>query len=202
MRIDFSPKLSYDPTPWGAIAQGVGGLAQTVAGAIQQRSALKAINKLQSPQYKQNQSILDYYNKALSRYNVSPTDSAMYKRQMQGIDRGVAGSIAALGDRRSGIAGASSILRAANDAKLDANVAAENQQNQRFGVLGQATNMKANEDDKAFQINEYSPFERKYNLLAQKAGGGSQIANAGLSNIFGGIQNWSNMKMLDKIYGK
>jgi len=189
-----------EATPWGAIAQAGVGLAQTIGGWIQQRKATKALEKLQSPTYKQNQSILDYYNQALQRYSVSPTDSAMYKRNMKNIDRGVATGINALQDRRSGTAGASSILRAANDARLDTEVAAENEKNNRFGVLGGATQMKAGEDDKAFQYNEYMPFERKYNLLSQKAGGGNQIMNSGISNIFGGLQNWSNMKMLEKMY--
>lgn len=190
------------PIPIAAAVQAGVGIAQTVGGWIQQGKATKEIEKLQSPTYVKNQGILDYYNKALSRYNVNPTDSAMYKRQSRDIDRGVASSISMLNDRRSGTAGASSILRAANDARLGANVAAENQQNQRFGQLGQAANMQANEADKDFQINQYAPFERKYNLLAMKAGGGSQIANAGIGNIFGGLQNWQNTKMIDKIYGK
>lgn len=211
MRTDFLPKRQFMPggaasaaggaTPWGAIAQGALGLAQTIGGWIQQRRATKQLERMQSPTYKQNQSILDYYNQALQRYNVSPTDSAMYKRQMRDIDRGVATGINALQDRRSGLAGASSILRAANDAKLNANVAAEQEKNQRFGVLGQATNMKAGEDRMAFDINENQPFERKYNLLAMKAGGGNSILNAGLSNIFNAGQNISNMGMLDKMYG-
>lgn len=188
------------PIPIVAAALTAIGIAQTVGGGIKQGKATKAIGKLQSPTYVKNQGILDFYNKALSRYNVSPTDSAMYKRQTRDIDRGVANSISMLNDRRSGTAGASSILRAANDARLDANVAAENQQNQRFGQLGQATNMQANEDDKAFQINQYAPFERKYNLLALKASGGTQIANAGISNIFQGAQNWQNQKNIGKIY--
>lgn len=187
-------------TPWGAIAEAGIGALQTVGGWIQQATAMKKLNQLKSPTYKQNQGILDYYNQALQRYNVSPTDSAMYKRQTRDIDRGVANSVAALNDRRSGIAGVSSILRAANDARLDANVAAEGEKNRRFGELGGATQLKAGEDRTAFDINEQQPFERKYNLLAMKAAGGAQIANAGISNVFGGIQNSGNMSMLNKMY--
>jgi hypothetical protein len=43
----------------------------------------------------------------------------------------------------------------------------------------------------AFQQNELAPFERKYNLLSQKAAANAQTFNTGLSNIFGGLQNLS-----------
>jgi len=201
MKTNFTAQFFRVPTPWGAIAQGAVGLAQTVGGWIQQRKATKALEKLQSPQYAQNKSILDYYNQALARYNVSPTDSAMYKRQTRDIDRGVSTGINALQDRRSATAGLSSLIRGASDARLDANVAAEQQRDQRFSQLGGATQMKVGEDDKAFHINQQQPFERKYNLLAMKAGGGNQIMNAGIANTFGGLQSYQNTAMLDKMYG-
>jgi hypothetical protein len=199
MRTNFLPNLQMNPL---AIAQMGAGVAQGIFGAIQAGKAQKQLNKLQAPQYKQNQSIMDFYNEAMKRYNVSPTDSAMYKRQMQGVDRNVAAGLNSLQDRRSGIAGVSSILRAGNDAALNANVAAEAERSNRFGQLGSAAGMKAGEDDKAFQFNQYMPFERKYNLLSQKAGGGNQIMNAGISNIFGGLQGWNQMNMVDKMYPK
>ena len=62
-------------TPWGAIAQGAVGLGQTIAGYIQQRKGLKEAKKAIQG-LGPNQGILDYYNQALQRYNVSPTESA------------------------------------------------------------------------------------------------------------------------------
>jgi len=188
-------------TPWGAIAQAGVGLAQTVGGWIQQHRATKALEKLQSPIYNQNQSILDYYNQALQRYNVSPTESALYKNQQKNIGRGLATGINAYQDRRSGQAGISSMIRNANDASLNSEVAAANQQNQRFGQLGTATQMKAGEDAKAFQYNKLLPYQNKFNLYAQKASGGNAIANSGLSNIFGGLSTANQMSMIDKMYG-
>ena len=187
-------------TPWGAIAQAGVGLAQTVGGWIQQHRATKQLEKLQSPTYNQNQSILDYYNQALQRYNVSPTESALYKNQQKNIGRGLATGINAYQDRRSGQAGISSMIRNANDASLNSEVAAENQQNQRFGQLGSATGMKAAEDAKAFQYNKLMPYQNKYNLLAQKAAGGNAIANSGMSNIFGGLSTANQMSMIGKMY--
>lgn len=167
------------------------GLVQSIIGGAKAKKYQRQLENMQSPTYNPNQGILDYYNKALARYNVNPTESALYKRQMQGIDRNVSNSIAALQDRRSATAGASSLLRAANDATLDANVAAERQRDQRFGELGGATNMKAGEERTAFDINQMQPFERKYNLLAMRAGAANELANTGLSNLFSGLQNTS-----------
>lgn len=177
------------------------GLVQGVIGGIKAHKAQKQLEKLKSPTYTQSKGILDYYNQALSRYNVNPTESALYKRGMQAVGRNQAAGINALQDRRSALGGISSVLRASNDAALNANVAAEQERNQRFGVLGQAANMKLGEERMAYQQNELAPFERQYNLLAAKAGGANQIANAGISNAFGGLQNISNMDMLKQIYG-
>lgn len=189
-------------TPYGAIAQGVIGLAQTIGGWVQQHKATKALNNLQSPTYTPNQSIMDYYNKALSRYNTSPYDSSLYKQQQKNIQRGVATGLSALQDRRSALMGITRLTQAQNDATLNAGVQAENQQNQRFGQLGQAAGMKAGEERTAFDINQYQPFERKYNLLAMKAGGGAQVMNAGIQNAYGSFNSLSQRNMIDKNYGK
>lgn len=180
---------SFDP-----VSTALGGL-QTLFGIGQsifsgRKKAERALNKQidNAPKTSANKSILDFYNTALSRYNVNPTDSAMYKRQQQNIGRNQATALSSLQDRRSGLAGASSILRASNDASLDANVAAEQERNQRFGMLGNATGMKANEDERVFEQNEMLPFNLRTQLKAQQLQGANQRANAGTQNIFGGAQ--------------
>jgi len=183
-----------------SIAMGVGGLVQSIVGGVKARKAQKQMEKMleNTPKYTANQSILDYYNKALARYNVSPTDTAMYKAQQRDIGRGVATGLNYLQDRRSALAGTSSILRAANDASLNANVAAEKRRDALFGELGTAAGMKAQEQTKAFQQNELYPFEAKYNLKAQKAGAANQLVNAGLQNIWGGLQGLQQSNILGK----
>lgn len=191
MKTNFAPRFFRELDPVSGVVGGIGmlaGLGQAIFSG--RKKAERELNKQidKSPKYTANKSILDYYNKALSRYSVNPTDSAMYKSQMQGIDRGLSGGVNALQDRRSATAGLSSILRASNDAKLSANVAAEQEKNNRFSVLGGATQLKANEDDKAFQQNEVVPFELRTNMAAQKLQAANQRANAGMQNIFGGLQ--------------
>lgn len=181
--------------------QAGAGLVQSIIGGGKAKKAQKQLENLQTPTYNPNQSILDYYNRALSRYNADPTSTALYKNQMKNIQRGVATGLTSLQDRRGALGGITKLVQAQNDATLNAEVAAERQRDQRFGVLGGATGMKAGEDRAAFQQNVIAPYEKKYNLLAMKAGAANATANAGLSNIFGGLKSAGEMEMLDKIYG-
>lgn len=185
-----------------AIPQTAIGAVQSIMGFIQAKKAEKALSKLQSPTYTPNKSIMDYYNQALSRYAVSPTESALYKRQRQNALTGTAQGVGLLQNRRAGQAGIPGLIRAQNDALLNAEVASEQQRNQRFGQLGQATGMRAGEERTAFDINQMQPFERKFNLLAAKAGAGSQIANAGLQNVYGGLSALNQYKIINKTYGQ
>lgn len=179
------------------IAQGVGGIAQTIFGGGRARRAEKALEKLQTPVYQESKTINDYYSKALNRYSVDPTKSATYVNQMGQIQRGAATGMAALGDRRGSSAGVASIVQAQNDASLQANAAAEQQQAQALNQLGQAAQMKQGEERTAFEYNQVAPYQKKAALLSAKAQGGNQMMNAGIQNIFGGIQTLGKMKMDD-----
>jgi hypothetical protein len=167
-----------------AIGQGVMGLAQTILGGSAAHKAQKEMEGMVK-NYQPNQSIMDYYSKALNRYNVNPYNSNLYQMQSNNIQRGTASGINALQDRRSALAGVSSLVQGQNDGLLKAAAAAEGQQGQALNQLGHATGMKAQEDSKKFDM--------KYNLLAMKAGGGNQTMNAGIRNVFGGMGSLSNL---------
>jgi len=191
-----------DPISLATSATQIGiGALQGLIGGFKAKKYQKQLENLQTPTYTPNQSILDYYNKALQRYNVSPYQSAEYKNAInqQGVNQ--AAGLSALGDRRSALAGVNRLVAAGNQGALNADIAATRRQDQQFGQLGQATGMKSAEDRMAFQQNQIAPYEKKYNLLALKAGGANQTANAGLSNIFGGLSSMQQMAMLNKMYG-
>jgi len=107
-------------------------------------------------------------------------------------DSTTATGLNALGDRRSAVGGVSRLAALQNDANLKAGAQAESEQGQRLSQLGQATAMRVPED-------KYK-FEAKYNLLGQKAGAANQTANAGISNIFGGLGSITDMAMINKMY--
>lgn len=186
---------------FGPILQGALGLGQAVLGGIKAHKAQKQLENLQTPVYNQSKSILDYYNTALSRYNQNPYQSQQYQYANQQADRSMAAGINALQGRGGAVGAISRLSALRNDAALRAGVNAEQEQNQRFGQLGQAAQLKTNEGDKAFQYNQLAPYEKKYNLLAMKGAGGNQIANAGISNLFGGIQSGIDYNMINKMYG-
>lgn len=174
------------------IASGVIGGIQSLVGGGRERRATRALEKHISA-YRTPTSILDYYNKALQRYNANPYTSALYNQQQEMARAGTAQGIASLQDRRSALGGVSSLVRGQNDALLKAAATAEGQQAQALGQLGQASAMKGADD-------RYK-FEQKANLLAMKAGGGARIMNAGLQNIYGGLGNLSNYYMAKNYYG-
>lgn len=192
MKINFNPILYRDFTGIGSAIQGVAGLGQAIFGGIREHKAERDLQKLANS-YQPNQSIANYYSKALNRYNANPYTSPLYNAQSQNIQRSTAQGLQGFQDRRSANAGISTLVQNQNDALLKAAATAEGQKGQELAQLEQATAMKAKED-------KY-PFELKYNLLAQKAGGGAQILNAGLSNIFGAGSSLSQMNMLKNMYG-
>jgi hypothetical protein len=172
--------------------QTLGGIVQSIGGLIQAKRAQRGLQNLVSS-YKPNQGILDFYNKALQRYNVNPFTSATYQQQTQQAQRGLASGISALNDRRSVVGGIGSLVQGYNDSNLKAAALAEQQQGQALGQLGQASALKAQE--------ERIPFDMQYNLLAMKAQGGNQIMNSGLSNIFGGLSSASDYYTAMRLYG-
>lgn len=163
------------------------GAAQAIGGAIKTKKAERALEGMQTP--KANQSIIDYYNEALNKYRVPATDTALYKQQMNNINRNVASAIGAGQDRRSGQGLVSNLVQRGNDASLNAVVNAENQREKRFATLGSATSAKAQTETKAAD----DAFNKKYNLLALKASGGNKDVSAGIQNIASGVQNYAMM---------
>lgn len=168
--------------------QAGAGILQGVIGGIGARKARRELERLPMPTYSPVKSITDYYNEAQKRYQESPYQSNLYKMQAQNIARGTTQGLSSLQDRRSAMAGIPALIQGQNDALLKAGVAAEQQREQRFGQLGDATNAMAGEQRKEWEVNQLMPYQRKAGILGQKASGYTQLMNAGLQNAFGGLQ--------------
>lgn len=190
--------------PTTAIIGAGAGALQSIFGAIGAAKGRKNyLSNLQNaPQYTESPSIANYYQTALQRYNVNPYSTSLYRNQQNQIGRNVGSGLNALTDRRSALAGVGNLVQGANDASLNAGTAAEGQQNQRFGMLGQAAGMKAQQDQMAYQYNKLMPFQMKADLYAGQAAGGNQTMNAGLSNIFGGLNSAQQYQMINKMYSQ
>jgi hypothetical protein len=207
MIADFSPRFQRQldaalggGTPYGAIAQAGIGAIQSIAGLIQAKRAQKQLERLQSPTYKQSAGILDFYQKALAKYNVNPYQTDFFRMQEKLADRGVTSGVGMLQQRGSALAGISNLIQGRQDALQKAGATAEQIQQQNLSQLGQASQLKRQEEAAAFDINQMQPFERKFNLLAAKAAGGNQILNAGMANVFGGAQGITDLQIAKQIY--
>lgn len=164
----------------------LGGI-QAISGHKKEKKAENAIENLQSPTYNPNASILDYYQKALNRYNTNPYQSAQYQYGIQQGNRNTAAGINALQDRQSAVGGVGRLIAQQNNNAIQQGITAENEQSQRFNQLGGATQMKAGDEQYGFNINKLMPYQQKLQLLGLKAQGGAQMENAGISNIFNGL---------------
>jgi hypothetical protein len=184
-----------DPATLGALIQAGSGAQKQLVGLGQflfsgqkkaERNLRKQIEAI--PEYEKSPSILDYYEQAKQRYGVAPTQTAMYKRQMQNVQRAGATGLAGARGSRARMGAASSVARSLSDATLGAEVAAEQEQNRRFGQLGSAAQMRRGEDVMVDQRRLLKQ-EQRIRQAAAKAQGTAAIKGAGLTNIFGGMSD-------------
>jgi hypothetical protein len=172
----------------------IGGVSALTSGRKKRERELEEFAK-NSPLYKGSKSIDDYYSEASQRYKESPYQSQQYQEAMKGSQRMTSTGLGALQDRRSGLAGVSRMVGLGNDAMGKAGVAAEQQRNQRFGQLGQASQMKTAEDYRKFDINVNTPYQRNLQLKQMKAQAANERFNAGLSMIGGAASNFTSAMM-------
>lgn len=180
--------MSWVAAAVGGVSLLTGGI-QALGGHKKAKNAEREIENLKSPTYTPNSSILDYYNKALQRYNTNPYQSQQYQYGIQQGNRNTAAGVNALQDRGSAVGGISRLIALQNENALRQGMSAEQEQNQRFGQLGGATQMKASDDQYGFNINQLMPYQQKLQLLGMKAGAGANQENQGLTNIFNGLGN-------------
>lgn len=126
-----------------------------------------------------NQSIMDYYQKALAKYNPNPYQTAGYTQQKKQINQNLATGINAIQQRRLGVGAIGGLVDQANNASASAAGAAENQNSSDLARLGSAAGAKTNEQQKRFDM--------LYNLKAMKAGQAASGENTGIQNVFNGL---------------
>lgn len=188
---------------WVAAAVGAVGLGTSIYGSIKAHDQQKKLENAKSPTYTPSQSIADYYQKALQRYSVNPYQSAAYQQQLQNVQQNQANALNNLQGRREGLAGVGAVQANSNNALLGATGAADQRQGQALGQLGEAAGAKTGQDQTAFNINQTQPFERNYNLLAMKAAGANQLANAGEQTALSGAQSFGqNLALRNYLRGQ
>ena len=168
----------------GLIGAGVG-LYQAISGGVKASNAQHDLEN-QANSFQPNASILDYYNKALAKYNPNPYDSLGYQQQNNQIQRNLATGINSFQNGRRALGAVGGLVQGADDSSAKAAVTAQMQGNQDLATLGRASAMKTAEEQKKFDM--------LYNLKAMKAGAGASEENTGISNLYGGLSNYAYMK--------
>lgn len=174
----------------GAVAVGttasIGmGAANAISGNKKQKSAQRNLDALakNSPLYKADKSIDDYYRQSLNRFNENAFQSQQYQMGAMNARRATAQGLGALNDRRAGIGGATKLAAVQNAAMQNLGVQAETQKNQRFNQFGNATQMKSADYQRQFDYNKMTPYNRQLQLEQMKGAAGGEQANAGYQQI-------------------
>ncbi len=186
------------PVTIGLIASGVqavGGLAQMFgSGKDKEQAKLERLAQ-NSPLKQQSKSISDYYQEAQNRYKENPYQSAAYQMAQLQANRSNAAGLSALGQSNMGakLGGVGRMTQMRNDALQMAGAQAEGMKNQRFGQLGQATQLKQAEENQLFDINQMTPFNRQLGLQQYKTQAANERYNAGMGMVGQGIGNAANV---------
>jgi hypothetical protein len=176
------------------------GITQAVIGGVKAGKAHREMENLKTPTYSGSQPLSQYYQQALQRYQQSPYQSNFYEQAQKAAGRNLATGISTLQDRHS--AGNVGALVQGNDDQMQkAGVQAEGLQRQAFGQLGQAANAETGDVRQQFQYNQEAPYEKAFGIAQGKAIAGSQMENAGFSNISGGLGSYSQIGQLKQLYG-
>lgn len=170
------------------ISTGMGAY-QMIDANKKQKSAQKKLDELSknSPLYKEDKSISDYYQQTLNRFLENPTDSARYQLGAMNAKRATAQGISALQDRRSAIGGIGRLAIGQNAAMQNIVGQAEADKAQRLQQLGSATSMKGQDRLRAFDFNKLTPYNRQIGLEELKGQAAGQQFNAGVQMVGQGI---------------
>ena len=161
------------------------GVYTAISADTKQKKAQRKLDELakNSPLYKADKSIDDYYQKALNRFNENPYQSQQYQMGAMNARRATAQGLGALQDRRSAIGGISRLQAGQNYAMQNLGAQAEGQRNQRFNQFGNATQMKSGEYQREFDFNKMTPYNRRLQLEQMKGAAAGEQFNAGLQMI-------------------
>jgi hypothetical protein len=131
----------------------------------------------------------------MNRYNENAYQSQQYQLGAMNARRATAQGLGALQDRRSAIGGISRLEAGQNAAMQNLGAQAEAQKNQRFGQLGNATQMKNADLMQQFDINKMTPYNRILGLKQMKAAAAAEEYAKDKQNTFDALGNLASIGM-------
>ena len=140
-----------------------------------------------SPLYKPDKSIQDYYQQSLNQFLQKPTDSLRYQLGSANAKQLTSQLINSAQDRRSAIGGIGKIAYGQNNAMQGLLSQEEAEKRMRLQALGGATNMLNQDKLKQYDFNQLTPYNRSIGLDQLKAQAAGQQYNAGMQMVGQGI---------------
>lgn len=189
------------------------GIYQGISNQNKAEKAQSRLDKLaaNSPIYKPDKSIHDYYQQALNRYNENPFQSAGYAESLKQANRTAANVLKSSQSRGAAIGIAPKINQMVQDQKDRAIANAIQNKNNQFSQLGGATNMQGNQTAKAFDINQLTPYKTRFGLNEMQSSAANEQSAYGFGNAVKGISNiatigaagkykdWFDQNKIDKL---
>jgi hypothetical protein len=146
-----------------------------------------------SPLAKRNPLIDNYTQEATNRYNENPYQSAFYQMAGKNARRYTSSALNAANDRRSAIGLMPKLGITENNALGNAGVQAESYKERQFANMGRAAQMQDAQNKYLFDINEATPYNRRFGLSQMASQRKNEQANAGLQMMAQGIGNAAAM---------
>lgn len=169
-----------------AALQAASGIAQSIKGKKIQRSTVR-------PSY----AIPDEIKENLKRAQQEATyglDAASKQIATQGADRNTAASLYGGSSRRAGLAGMAGVVQSGNDAFANLAQMDAMELSRKKQLAAQAGSEMAGYKDKAFQINEFDPYQLKIDES-------QALIGAGLQNIGGALGTAGSVGMTMEMNG-
>jgi hypothetical protein len=146
-----------------------------------------------SPLAKRNTLIDNYAQEAANRYNENPYQSAFYQNAAKNARRYTSSALNAANDRRSAIGLLPKLGVTENNALGNAGVQAESYKERQFENMGRAAQQQEAQNRYLFDINEATPYNRRFGLSQMASQRANDQTNAGLQMMAQGIGNAAAM---------
>lgn len=134
-------------------------------------------------------SLNEYYQKALANVNQNPYTSASYLNAQKNALRSLAYRSQIGQDVGATVAGAGKAAAQYSDTMGNAYGQAENISRANMGQFGQAAQLKSNEDRYLFDVNQLTPYNRRFGLAQMKAQAANERFRNSLGTLTGGLSN-------------
>ncbi len=170
-------------TPWGAIAQGVGGLINLAVGSGQKRKGKKLLKKIgDSPDMVIPNEVLQNQSMAKLRANTG-LPQEQYNQAMKNLQRNQMMALSGARDRRGGLSILAATQQNMDDGTLNLDVADAKARIGNENTLYGVNNNVANWQQRKWQNNVADKWNRKYQYAQSLLGAGNQNFSGGLNQL-------------------